>query len=276
MSLPSVLELHANMVRDAGWTQWKRAVAETPGSEKGTATYIDVILGTIFTIDWQKAGRPLFGLDHSIAAMLAVTRSPGIDWKLLPFPLVVIEIPFEYAPMYEGCKQPCKVALGRAENTCVIGVFCDEFVGRWVLHDGGLDQEDCVAVSGRPDQTRWFAIALRIAFNALRYINEYPDRVESPRPRRDGSVGPNRTIRPPRDVTVDREFRLRAAQLVRSDSFSGARRALAHIVRGHWRNQPVGEGRKGRKLTWVRPHMRGDESLGRVVSRIERITAPKP
>jgi hypothetical protein len=31
----------------------------------------------------------------------------------------------------------------------------------------------------------------------------------------------------------------------------------AHWVRGHWRWQPVGEGRQDRRLTWVRPHVRG-------------------
>lgn len=31
------------------------------------------------------------------------------------------------------------------------------------------------------------------------------------------------------------------------------------LVRGHWRNQPVGKGRKERKLIWIEPHLKGNK-----------------
>lgn len=43
-----------------------------------------------------------------------------------------------------------------------------------------------------------------------------------------------------------------------SGSGSGDGSGVAtHWVRGHWRWQPVGAGRADRRLTWVRPHVRG-------------------
>jgi len=42
-------------------------------------------------------------------------------------------------------------------------------------------------------------------------------------------------------------------------------------VTGHWRNQPVGPGRSERRLTWVRPHVKGPEDAPLVVK--ERVNA---
>lgn len=36
------------------------------------------------------------------------------------------------------------------------------------------------------------------------------------------------------------------------------RSAYRWVVRGHWRNQAVGKNRKGRKLTWIASHLRGN------------------
>lgn len=41
----------------------------------------------------------------------------------------------------------------------------------------------------------------------------------------------------------------------------GARRRRSNhrwVVRGHWRNQPVGQGREQRRLTWIASHIRGN------------------
>ena len=40
-----------------------------------------------------------------------------------------------------------------------------------------------------------------------------------------------------------------------------------HMVRGHWRNQACGEGRRDHKRIFIAPHVRGDASLG-VVEKI--------
>lgn len=48
-----------------------------------------------------------------------------------------------------------------------------------------------------------------------------------------------------------------------SSSSTGAGNKLTHrvMVRGHWRNQPHGPKNSLRRLTWIQPHWKGDESL---------------
>lgn len=85
------------------------------------------------------------------------------------------------------------------------------------------------------------------------------------------------TLLPPVDVFVDRSFRDAAGAAVDAimeGSMVGIRRVLAHYVRGHWRNQPVGSGRSDRKLIWIAPHRRGSESFGAVVRRVEHLDIP--
>lgn len=279
----TILDQFRQLVREQGERGWEslktllQPQLEAVPSPDQTWRYITV--GTTFTERWSEIGRPLFKLDHSIAAMLSVTRAPDVDWTRLPMPLFVVEVPHEFAPVYANEGKNCRIAIGwwrepgHENDWFAVGVFCDADVGIWVVRsEGTANREDMFTVIDRPDDTIAINRALRIAFNTVEYVNSQQDRVEPSISRKDGTSSRTYLVRAPRDVVVSREFRVRAAELARSSTFAGARRALAHIVRGHWRNQPVGEGRQERRLIWVRPHMRGDESLGRVVSRVERIT----
>lgn len=112
----------------------------------------------------------------------------------------------------------------------------------------------------------------RLVGNVLAYVTEH-----RPASRATGSKLPcpaYETLEPPPEVIVDRAFRdaARAAvAAVLNGSLVGIRRALAHHVRGHWRDQACGPGRSQRKRIWIMPHRRGDESLGSVVRRIEHV-----
>ncbi len=44
-----------------------------------------------------------------------------------------------------------------------------------------------------------------------------------------------------------------------TDVPSNRKLGIRFIVRGHWRNQPVGEGRKERRLIWIKPYYKGPE-----------------
>ena len=84
-------------------------------------------------------------------------------------------------------------------------------------------------------------------------------------------------VLPPHDVVVNREFRDAAKDAVNatmSGSVVGLRRAMAHHVRGHYRNQPIGEGRTKIKRIWIHPHRRGSEDFGSVVRRVENLSIP--
>jgi hypothetical protein len=46
---------------------------------------------------------------------------------------------------------------------------------------------------------------------------------------------------------------------VSAESLSNRKLAVRFIVRGHWRNQPFGEGRKERHIIWIKPYYKGPE-----------------
>lgn len=57
------------------------------------------------------------------------------------------------------------------------------------------------------------------------------------------------------DVVIDPELR----EAVRSGGLAGNKLSYRVLVRGHWRNQACGQGRKARKQLWIKPHVRGTE-----------------
>jgi len=46
---------------------------------------------------------------------------------------------------------------------------------------------------------------------------------------------------------------------ISDDSLPQRKLAVRFIVRGHWRNQPVGKGKKERRLIWIKPYYKGPE-----------------
>jgi len=124
---------------------------------------------------------------------------------------------------------------------------------------------------------------LRLAFNAILYIASGGADLkhrESERDRllRDFSHHPKPTQAERRAHALARASHVRihdagySIRIPHSPSVgvgaTGASWRLGHrvAVRGHWRNQVVGEGRTGRKLMWIQPHYRGPE-IAEVVQR---------
>lgn len=231
---------------------------------------------TSFSLNWYQSGFPVYVLTESMAALLSMTRSPGVDMDRAPHPAFLIEVPKRFIPM-ESKRPTVSVAvesygaMGVRESAGNVGVIPDsDTVARWIQTGGDQTINEDV---GPTQDRQWVTLAVRIAGNAIAYINEHRAATGSASVERvsgDQNI-PVYEVRPPRDVVVDRAFRDAAASLVRAGNLNAARGILAHYVRGHWRNQACGEAHQERKLTWVRPHRRGDESLGRVVQRIERI-----
>lgn len=264
-----------------GLEGWLLSKGFAPGSSK------HIRAAAAFNKVWKEDSRPVLSLTHSIAALLAATKSQpiSVNARDLPFPTFVVEIPSEFVRMPSFDEPTTLVALGAddADGDCgswVSGIFTRQRAGVWIAGRvaDGINFDESHLLTSRPavvDESRLFAIrqAVRIVCNTVSFVSTHRDCVGGKTFRRRAQGENFQIVRAPRDVEVSREFRQSIVDLVAARDVPSARRALAHIVRGHWRNQPVGEGRKERKLTWVRPHKRGDESLGRVVSRIERITA---
>lgn len=255
------------------------------GARVSTATARAVQGAGLFAKAWMIGGRQVYQLDHSIAALLSATRSEALEWDHLPHGCFLLDVPQEFCPAFAdkpgGPPSRVLIAVGRIGTHRAFGVLSKDNMATFGIfpEDRSVDEEliaprdiEAVHVSQAHAQhsTR---IAIRLASNAIRFITQHRECVRRPVIRRSGDAGTVLSVRPPEGVSIDRAFRDLAAQLVSGTSLAGVKRALAHIVRGHWRNQAVGPGRSERRLTWVMPHKRGDESLGSVVSRIERIHA---
>lgn len=254
--------------------------------------FVSFDLENEFACDWVAHGRIIYSLSHSMAALFALTSAPSVE--RLPHEAFAIKVPREFLPALvarnaiSGGVTPGAdtwIGVGR-RNGCVMimPVFDSDTTATSIsFFDGSVDG-NLLEKTPEPISTPWNnaavcdkyknegLLARRIAANLIAFVLS-PDR-NGETVRRASKRSPQVfEVKPPRDVVIDRSFREAAAAAVRSDSLGATRRALAHVVRGHWRNQPVGTGRSERRLTWVRPHKRGDESFGSVVSRIERINA---
>jgi hypothetical protein len=231
-----------------------------------------------FSWNWCKAGSPIFALTHSTAALLSTTRAPVVDFEHAPFASFLICVPHAFLPMISARPQATRwigVASGAlmgAGGGMVLAIPDSDTLANvaTVGADGRLSEATFDALSGNSEWKRLLGVAVRLAANVIQYVTQYR---ESDCVRRVSSAAAPAyfELRPPPDVVVDRAFRDLASDLVRARDFKGAHRALAHIVRGHWRNQPVGPGRAERRLVWIQPFRRGDECFGNVVQRTIRL-----
>ncbi len=235
-----------------------------------------------FSHIWQACGCPRFVLSDSMAALLSATRAPALE--RLPFDAIVIEVPRRFA-IAPGDSSAVWISAGLPAGSDILRVSAwgNDRTGlqaSFRMVDGQPIEEDHVTRRKGDDtgeQQRGIRLAVRLLANTVAYVSQHRECViERRRPRSSDIRTFVADVIPPSNVQVSREFRARAAELILSRSFGAARQALAHMVRGHWRNQHVGEKRSERRLTWVRPHLRGNELLGRVMSRIERITKVEP
>lgn len=222
---------------------------------------------------WWNFGQVVYEVSHSMAACFALTSKPVVDWSRLPHRSFAMKVPGEFVG--GDRTDDAWILVGRTpkgERTLInarVGTFGVGFSLKG-------DADEATVEAWNPEMAAKRVLLLRVAANALAFITEHRECVfaKNERPR-SGIVPSAFDVRAPRDLIITREFRDAARAAACAQSLTAVRRALAHFVRGHWRNQLVGEGRTERKLTWVRPHKRGDESLGSVVSRIERITKEK-
>ncbi len=248
-----------------------------------------------FAFNWRASGCQIFTLTHSMAAMLATTRSPPIDFSRLPHQAFLIETPTRFLPMpstydrstrFVGVIGAGAVATDPKTTPIAAGMIL-------AIPDGDTLSNTAAFTGGRPldegapfgrsapklerfgnqaerDETAIsMQLAIRLASNVIAFVSEHRPcvRLKS----KPGTTPVVHEVRAPSDVTVDREFRDLAAAVVAATDIAGARRALAHMVRGHWRNQAAGPGRAERRLIWIRPHRRGDTAAGVVVEKTSRL-----
>jgi hypothetical protein len=231
---------------------------------------LDIALAEV----WQAAGRPRLVLTESLAAILSLTRSPPLAWDRLPYPAMMLEVPRRFLPLPGPAHLPVWIFLGRVGR---IGIFADgtrplEMCAR--AYQGGETSEDLAERSGDPVLAR---VALRLAANVTAFVTQHRECVVRRSAARASAITDADSVfdvRPPADLQVSRVLRDHAAALVAARSVEGARRVLSHVVRGHWKHQVHGAARAERKLIFVAPYARGEESLGRVADRITKLEGP--
>jgi hypothetical protein len=235
------------------------------------------MLETTFSAHWVRTGGVVYELTHDLAALFAMTSSPPLDWNEAPHSYFVVKVPRALLPV-------SATSIESTDTYLLVGRG-----GVLVVADCDTTAECCVTfgdVTPTPEKFSYpvmicddnqiartaATLAIRFTSNLIAYVSRYRERVQ-PKALSTPRARATMVVRTPCDVVITNEFRTAAYAAVASGSLVDVRRAMAHVVRGHWRNQHVGECRRDRKMTWVRPHRRGDESFGRVVSRVEKVGA---
>lgn len=224
---------------------------------------------------WSLSGARAYELQHSMAALLAATRAPSLDWSHMPDDVFVLKVPAQFTGIETPSPNDEVYALVftefRAIGACTSASALMQT--SWSSFSDGEASEDAIddlAAQHDESDRRFWRTMVRIVSNAVSFITTHRECVASPTRSRHGIAIPTLTVSPPREVVVERAFRDQVARMV-SGSRSSARSALMHVVRGHWKRQASGASGSERKLIWVRPYWRGDESVGRVVSKLERL-----
>jgi len=117
-----------------------------------------------------------------------------------------------------------------------------------------------------------FRAAMNLAINAIFYLSAYPDDFDEGWP---ANAPKNLTEKADKAQTAKEKRRAESKLLpmgftrvkfVRSPGapsrMEGEGSARAHWRRGHWRNQPYGEGRKLRKPVWIKPVIVNSDAFG--------------
>lgn len=257
-------------------------------------------------ITWARGGRPRFVLTESMAAVLTATKAPPV--YELPYEAFVIELPNKYLPspgpagwatwlavysyVVEGSR-----ALYYAFSSDVMSDVTEAF--GFAPLDLGVDEDARTITLGAQamsamadlDGKRMISAvdtsaitkgttdagarrAIRLIANLSAYVTQYKECVSTRNAHKVSRPERIMDVRPPSELVVSRAFRDQAAHLVAAGSFDGARRVLRHMVRGHWKRQVSGPGRGERRLIWVAPYLRGDESMGAVVEKAIVMDAP--
>ncbi len=234
---------------------------------------------------WAFAGYNVFELGNDFVAAMLLTdpREIRFDDLRLPFPAVLITIPDRFVIGAEG-RSYTKLHLSYVDgcwdlyatdgahvlDTSVAEgqtLSWDFFEGiETVESDSELDDADAGAIQA----------IRRIAFGMLAYVTAVDRAIEerataAPK-RRDG----DKRVRP-RVHDVGRVVKIDPT-LVRYARAGAKEIALQikrrFIVRGHYRNQAHGPGRRHRKMIWIEPYWKGPEEGAKIMHTYKPETPP--
>lgn len=137
------------------------------------------------------------------------------------------------------------------------------------LEDDQLDGEYTIRTSIHGDSIYTVEATLRIVRNLAAWLEANGRGTPEGRPRlkgepygrdRDGDPIPTTWVIG-REVKLGPELRRAASEIALGEKHGGPgwKLRMRHVVRGHWRNQPVGVGHKDVKRIFIEPYWRGPE-----------------
>lgn len=238
-----------------------------------TGSYTKVHISEIPRVDV----RQLEAADKVAAAVMHLPAKEALS--ILTAAQQVAEQPTSFAEFRAGIARPAPdpddtlIHIHATDGSLALDTLIDRKGLTWAA----FDALDTVASDKVTDDDRQACHTLRqIVFQTLAYIGAIQSamvRVQGPvkrrTPKRDAElttydVGRSIKIEP----TLVRAVRAGTREIA-------FRLKHRHIVRGHYRNQPVGEGRQERKRIWITPFWRGPEE-GAALVHTYRIDEDKP
>ena len=253
-------------------------------------------------LHWHRATCPHFALAPDLFHALSLTEYVRAeDPKPLKLPFRAFTIAFPSSPLLGNASRIFVYPLARVTSTtstqlswplyrCTLYPEGEPIFTQW--DDGitlGQFTADCseldeLPVRGgvRPLEGRekgFMRPARVLVANLLAYIEAkgpLPQTATGPRPAPLERAHPRRSTW---DVgrTVKLDANIRRALIAAASGANHARWKLAqrYIVRGHWRQQPHGEGRALRKDLWIEPHWRGPADIETVLQRTYEVGRAK-
>lgn len=229
-----------------------------------------VIKNAHFAARWVESGLNQFRVESDLAAALVLTDAPKAEEPEMPFECFVIHLPPGAVPFFlpddpDGPRQWANALWVHRHDGKVEVVTC-----RGQLAIGAVEgcfRSDLTQV---PEDEVTVDAALRFVRNFLLWLEatggtrarrpeQVPKKLAEKR-KRGGETWPVEWIFG-KEVKISRELRDAAAEIALGTSKrrapDGWKVRARFVVRGHWRNQAVGEGRRGRVRKWIAPFWKG-------------------
>lgn len=268
--IENFVEDQVNQIDTTGQTKYTLPA----GVHEGTALY------GRWCLAWAHAGYNVFDLGNDFVAAMLLTDPRAIDFELLraPFPGILVTIPAGFVAGVEGLPYT-KLHLYYVDGSW--GLYATDGVHvldthvaegqtlSWEIFEGlkggAIEDVDDAAIRS----------IRQIAFGMLAYVTAVERAIEErPAPTPKKRAKDEDRLRP-RVYDVGRVVKI--DPILVKYARAGAREIalqLKHrfIVRGHYRNQPHGPGRRDRKSIWIEPFFKGPEEGAKIVHTYKPMT----
>lgn len=260
-----------------------------------------ILLEVLAQLRWVQYGAPVCDITAGLAGALLLTRTTPLSEIQWPFPALVLRPPrgilsivsqFTGKPVDVVFIAAHRIAETEGRVRIRITLHSEDHGQIWIDHrpewfDRYVQTDDSAEILAdmkwvqattfdlpdrdpRDDDT--WQRALRLVLNFLSWFSAQPGGIASGMPHNRAA---NRPLQQPapedaapiwvfgREVKLSPELRAAAVASLDARQHRDWAVMARHIVRGHFRNQPCGEGRQQIRRIWISPFWRGPEGAAR-------------